>query len=314
MEHRIQWILPRWLIGLCDIQGLEWDYVPTTVFQGFQKLKANLEITELQGATVSARQRNVREAVERELNVLESFLTGSYMRSTMIAPLSEADVDIFIVLDPQYYKSDGQAWLLDKVKAALQKTYPKTPEISRNGQAVTITFTDFKVDVVPAFYHQGGGFLIPNSIAERWITTDPKKHVQIWANANAIHKGDLVPLIKMIKGWNKTHSALLRSFHLEALVSQILSGVTISDLPSGVRFVFDKAKAQVLQPIPDPAGYSNNLGAYLDSPQKLVGVLSRLETAYGRAVEAEQLDRQGRVLQAFEKWGLIFGSYFPAYS
>src|SRR5262249_60237311 len=94
----------------------------------------------------------------------DSFLAGSYRRSTMIAPLTQADVDIFVVLDPSYYEANGQASLLDKVKRTLQKTYSKTPEISRNGQAVTITFTDFKVDVVPAFYSTAGGYLIPDFI------------------------------------------------------------------------------------------------------------------------------------------------------
>jgi tRNA nucleotidyltransferase (CCA-adding enzyme) len=69
----------------------------------------------------------------------------------MIAPLSQADIDIFIVLHPGYYRADGQTALLNSVRDALRVTYPKTPRISRNGQAVSINFTDFAVDVVPAF-------------------------------------------------------------------------------------------------------------------------------------------------------------------
>ena len=93
----------------------------TTILSSFQKLRENLEITGLQKATVSTRQQNVRDVVAKELTVLDSFLTGSYSRSTMIAPLSEADIDIFVVLDPGYYESSGQATLLDKVKRALLK-------------------------------------------------------------------------------------------------------------------------------------------------------------------------------------------------
>ena len=220
--------------------------MPTTIDQGFARLRQNLEITSLQEGTVSTRQQNVRAAVERDLQVLDSFLAGSYRRNTMIAPLSEADVDIFMVLSPNYYQPDGHAALLDRVKRVLQKTYPKTPDISRNGQAVTIIFSDFKVDVVPAFYRNGGGYLIPNSVLRQWIATDPKKHIEIWSAANRAHDSNLVPLIKMLKGWNKRHSALLRSFHLEVLILQILNNVTISDFPSGVRYVFDKAEAQLI--------------------------------------------------------------------
>jgi hypothetical protein len=36
--------------------------MPTTINAGFNKLKENLEITDLQSATVSTRQQGVREA------------------------------------------------------------------------------------------------------------------------------------------------------------------------------------------------------------------------------------------------------------
>ena len=64
--------------------------VTTTISQGFRVLRSRLEITGLQSSTVSTRQRNVRNAVARGFTVLESFLTGSYARSTMIAPLKDS--------------------------------------------------------------------------------------------------------------------------------------------------------------------------------------------------------------------------------
>ena len=100
----------------------------TTISQAFSKLKENLNITSLQETTVSTRQKNVREAVEENFTVLSSFLSGSYIRSTMIAPLSQADVDIFVVLHPDYFTQDGQAALLDKLKVVLKKTYPKNTQ------------------------------------------------------------------------------------------------------------------------------------------------------------------------------------------
>lgn len=61
----------------------------TTINLGFQKLRENLEITSLQSGTVSTRHTNVRNAVREELTVLSDFLTGSYIRNTMIAPLAK---------------------------------------------------------------------------------------------------------------------------------------------------------------------------------------------------------------------------------
>lgn len=48
--------------------------------QGFKKLSENLEITDLQETTVSTRQKNVREAVDDGITVLDDFLTGRFPR------------------------------------------------------------------------------------------------------------------------------------------------------------------------------------------------------------------------------------------
>ncbi|WP_316169005.1 MULTISPECIES: SMODS domain-containing nucleotidyltransferase [unclassified Bradyrhizobium] len=124
--------------------------------ESFTKLRSNLEITFPQATTVSTRQQSVRATVANGFKIVEDFLTGSYARSTMISPLKEADVDVFDALDPSYYhryngQNGGQAGLLDAMKRTLMRTYTSTPDISRNGQAVTIRFTDFVVDVVVGF-------------------------------------------------------------------------------------------------------------------------------------------------------------------
>ena len=233
--------------------------MPTTTAQGFAWLRETMQVTSLQASTVSTRQNRVRGAIERGMNVLDSFVAGSYRRNTLVAPLKDCDVDICMVLHPEHYNSSRPAALLDEVRAVLLDTYPTSPRVSRNGQAVTITCSDFHVDVVPAFNRKGGGYVIPNSRTEGWIETDPKRHIAIWSEANQANGGNLVPLIKMIKAWNRTHSALFRSFHLELIVLHALNGITISDFPSGVRFVFDKARALARLQIPDPAGYGDNV-------------------------------------------------------
>jgi hypothetical protein len=290
----------------------------TTIGQSFLKLKENLEITGLQSQTVSTRQTNVREVVEAELDVLDSFLTGSYARSTMIAPLSEADIDVFVVLKSAYYhhyngQNGGQAGLLDLVKRALRKTYTKTPDIGRNGQAVTIRFEDFLIDVVPSFNRQGGGYLIPNSLTQSWISTDPKKHVEISAGTNVAHDGDLVPLIKMIKAWNQTIDRHFRSFHLEVLAWSILNGVTISDFPTGVRFFLDKGRELVSKKNPDPVGYGGDVGSYIYSTAAIQEAVAKFQLAYERAVKAEDFEQRGYTANAVEMWRKVFGDYFPAY-
>lgn len=290
----------------------------STIEQGFRELKQNLEITGLQQSTVSTRQKSVRAVMEAGLNVSDSFLTGSYSRSTMIAPLNEADLDIVFLLDNNYFyhynnQNGGQAALLDLVKRTLLRTYSKTPDISRNGQAVTIRFSDFSVDVVPGFNRNGGGYLIPNSITQTWISTDPRKHVAISTAANSYHNGNFIPLVKMLKGWNRNIGRYFRSFHLEVMALAVLERVTISDFPSAVRFFFDKARDAVAHKNPDPAGYGGDVGAYVNTPEKILEAVSKLQRAYELAQRAEQSASIYRIPDAFEYWRRLFGDNFPAY-
>lgn len=256
--------------------------------------------------------------MESGLSVSDSFLTGSYRRHTLIPPLKDADIDIVVVLAVSYFNNyngsnGGQAGLLDLVKRTLRRTYSQTPDISRNGQAVTIRFTDFTVDVVPAFYRQGGGYLIPNSISQTWISTDPARHIEILSAANQSHGGDLVPLIRMIKAWNRGHSALFRSFHLEVLTLQILNNVRITDFPSGIRYFFDKARSLVTQQNPDPAGYGGDVGAYLNTQAKITEAVAKFQSAYDIARRAEDHAARGNTNLAIGTWRALLGEYFPAY-
>ncbi|MBL9165624.1 MAG: hypothetical protein JNL18_23070 [Planctomycetaceae bacterium] len=285
--------------------------MPTTIAQGFEKLKENLQITSLQGTTVSTRQSNVRAAVKKELTTLDDFLTGSYKRDTLVAPLSQADIDIFVVLHSQYFEQNGQAALLDKVRGVIARTYPDT-KISRAGQAVTIKFSDFYVDVVPGFSRKGGGYLIPDVPGKRWIGTDPKKHVELWTRRNSDKGGKFVPLIKMLKGWNKKHGELLRSFHLECIAYDVMGPYTV-DYPTSVRYVLDQARNRVQNGVSDPAGYGGNVGNYLDTQVKKDALITKLKAAYDKAIEAENLAKESKISAAYDKWRVVFGDYFPAY-
>lgn len=286
--------------------------MPTTIITGFNKLRENLEITGLQSATVSTRQQGVREAVENEMTVSSSFLAGSYARSTLIGPLTSCDIDIFIVLDSAYYEKYTPAALLDRVRTVLLKTYKTTPKISRNGQAVTISFTDFAVDVVPCYHRQGGGYIIPNSRTGAWLSTNPPAHEVKTKEANKAHGGDIVPLIKMMRGWNREISNAFSGFYLELMTIDILTNIKMSDFPSSVRYVFDKGREKVKFKQVDPAGYGDQINP-LDNVTSVEDAVSRFTTAFNRAAKAEEYARNDKIADAYGEWRKIFGGYFPAY-
>jgi hypothetical protein len=289
-----------------------WGTMAWTIQEGFDRLRSNLEITDLQSTTVSTRQINVRAAVQRRLTVIDSFLAGSYARSTMIGPLKDADLDIVMVLHSDYFAQNSPASLLQKVRDALKETYTATPSISPNGQAVTITFADFKVDVVPAFNRRGGGYLIPNSNTATWIETDPKVHATVLTAASNAHKGDLVPLVKMMRAWNRATNRGLIGFYLELMTIDILTNVTISNFHSGMRYIFFHGQEKVKFKQRDPAGFKNEVNGIRAIPT-VDDAVARFAVAYDTALRAEQLDQGGRVREATDEWRKIFGDYFPSY-
>ena len=286
----------------------------TTVTQAFAQFKANLEITGLQSTTVSTRQQNVRSNVAASLTVLDSFLTGSYMRSTMIAPLEYADIDIFIVLDSSHFDgtANGPANVLARLKRVIDNAYSTTTQASRNGQAVSIRFSDFVVDVVPAFNRQGGGYLIPDPGNRSWISTNPKTHVELWSKMNAQQDGMFVPFIKMIKAWNRAHSEVFRSFHLEAIIRDVFLYQRISSFSQATLYLFENAYNHVY--VSDPSGYGGSLASYLSNDTtRFMDIYTKFSTNKDRASEAINLEGSYRIDQAIAKWRMIFGDYFPAY-
>ena len=286
--------------------------------QAFEELRSTLELTSLQETTVAERQERVRGAVANQLTVTDDFLTGSYRRHTLIGPLKRADVDVVVVLDRKY-KERGPRAVLELVKKALLVEYTRTPTISRNGQAVTITFTDFIVDVVPAFVRPwwtwDEGWEICDSGSDSWITTNPKKHVEISATANKAHGGHLVPRIKQLKAWNRTVGEPLRSFHLEALAWSIFGTSWMwkngqsSDWVSA-RYFFGNARTELKNQLHDPAGTGSDVAAYLRGTA-LDSAVSKVTSAYERCVRAEKCAKDEDLAGMHKAYGQVFGDYYP---
>jgi hypothetical protein len=255
--------------------------------------------------------------VAGELTVEDSFLTGSYRRHTLITPLSQADVDVVVVLN-RSYKRDGARAVLNMVKSSLATAYSEPTEISRNGQAVTIKFSDFLIDVVPAFVQPwllGGGWTICDSGSDSWIATNPKRHVEISAQANELHDGELVPCIKQLKAWNRTAGKPLRSFHIEALAWSVFGRSSWHYAPmsndwESVSYFFQKAPRKLGDSQPDPAGTGKDLSAYLRGTARREAV-SNMEAAYRRCIRADGAYNDDDIAVMHQSYARVFGNYYP---
>ena len=293
----------------------------TTVLKSFESFRSNLELTGLQGTVIAERQKDLRQVIGKELLVVDSFLTGSYRRNTLIAPLSKADVDVMVVLDRSLRKI-GPANALNKVRQVLVSSFP-TAQVSRNGQAITVTFRDFLIDVVPAFavpWLAGSGWDICDSGGMSWLRTNPDRHSVRSTEVNDRTGGLLVPTVKMLKAWNRTASQPLRSFHLEALAWSVfdpgtlpyrLWGVQMATDPENVHAFFSQAPALLTRKLADPATGRGDLGSYLSASARK-DVISKIGIARQRCELAESLAQVNDLSAANATYRDIFGSFFPA--
>ena len=105
------------------------------------------------------------------------YKVGSIGRGTAIKNTSDLDI-LFDLPKETYtkydnYESNGQSALLQEVKNILLERYPNT-KMKGDGQVVVISFSKYKVELVPAFKQTDNRFKYSNSNnGGSWKYTDP---------------------------------------------------------------------------------------------------------------------------------------------
>lgn len=291
-----------------------------SVKEAFVTYKSRLEITQTEQDDASRRQKDVRATVQAAFDVEYDFLTGSYGRHTKTKPLK--DVDIFVVLgaDEEHRRKKHPKLVLDDLEKCLADKYGKD-QIERDRRCVTVWFEkrnqtqdeDGKVlslDVVPAF-EDGNDYEIPDDALGTWIATNPSVHAEKATAKNKELGGNWVPLVKMLKSWNRHSGKPIRpSFLIEVMALELVDG-PFNTFPDESRRFFSAAADAIADDWPDPAGLgpavSDEMTPSLASTAR--SALSSAEVLATRAYRAEQQGRQG---EAIALWKQIFGRYFPS--
>ncbi|MDR4182255.1 SMODS domain-containing nucleotidyltransferase [Bacillus subtilis] len=106
-------------------------------------------------------------------------MVGSIGRSTAIRNVSDLDM-LFVLPQSVFnrfdnYESNGQKALLQEVKQEIKERYPHNSTIVRgDGQVVVVSFSNFEVEICPAFENKDGSFCYPDSNnGGSWKRTDP---------------------------------------------------------------------------------------------------------------------------------------------
>lgn len=296
----------------------------TTIIQSFSEYSSNLNVTDRQESLVSTCRTNVVKAIDNVLYLHSSEpskLIGSWDRKTLIRPLSQGDVDVMVVLNydknKEWETPGGTVLVLDKFKAILDEAYPKTAH-RRDVNCITMQFSEFKFDVVPAFRYTDGYYTIPDTVRRQWVKTDPIKFAQKITAVNQNMGGDFVPLIKMVKGWNRNVDSPIGGFHLENLMYHHYQSYTQGySYSSTIKRFFGNLPSYLSQVCYDPVT-GDKLDTYMDNMAQTTVrqiAINKANTAKNKSAKAYEYEQQGDGYEeyAINGWKELLGDYFPAY-
>jgi len=295
-----------------------------TVIQSFKDFSSNLEITDLQSTIVANCRRNVTTKIGKvlELHPEGSKVIGSWARNTLTRRLSEADVDVMVILhhgkNLGWVDSAGATKALDKFKDILQKAYPSTT-MRRDVNCITMKLSNFRLDVVPAFKYTGVNgsadyYVIPDSVRNQWVPTDPFTFASWMTAVNTRMNGKFKPLIKMVKAWNRHQGWPIRSLHLEAMLYYHFKNYERDyTMDSMLKVFFDSLPNYLLQACYEPVK-KDRLDDYLDTSSKRTRI-----GAYNKAKKAAEASSNALAwsalsqVNAINTWKILLGEFYPNY-
>ncbi len=290
-----------------------------TTAQAFEKFRQNLELSDTESKDAQRRHKDVRANITANFSIARDFLSGSYARHTKTKPLK--DVDVLFVLDEKerWRRDKPPIDMLQAFEKSLKKTYVGKDQVGIGRRSVSVEFEKsnygddhpgkvLSIDAVPAFPCKEG-YEIPDKVIGTWIKTNPETHSAQATTKNKALGGTWVPLVKMLRGWNRNHGKPIQPSFLVEVMAETLVDVPFSDYPSEARNFFAAAAATIGNSWADPAG----LGPPV-SDQMTPALVAKARTALNEAERLAALAfryEQSNQGEALRTWKQIFGPYFP---
>lgn len=216
------------------------------------------------------------EAIQRHLDTIVSALEkdiedslsirfgGSVAKHTYVDGIS--DIDALVLLDKSDLRdkspSDVKKYFFERLIAR----FPRT-DIKEGRLAVTLKFSDYEIQLLPAIRHEGG-FKIADSAGTRWSSIKPIEFTDALTRTNQNNGGKVVPTIKLAKSIMKDlpESQQLSGYHVEAIAVQAFQ---VYEGPKRtkqmLKHFFEAASGLVLRSVRDSTGQSTHVDDYLGS-------------------------------------------------
>jgi TPR repeat protein len=240
---------------------------------------------------------------------------GSFVRQTLIQSASSSSVDADIAA---VFQADNpfDAYTSFNPEQLVRKVAYELANLGRSmklweGQTITITFDDVKVDVWPAFrLWDEQVFQFPGK-GNQWFTSNPSVFDERFVALNRRTNGRLGTLARCLKAWNVRNGSLLPSFHLEhLLMSQEIS--PDESLQSAISRIFAAAKAggNSFLSVRSADGVHPDLALNLSYEER-----TKMSAAFSKASNitnaAATYETKRQYAAANLCWRRVFGGLFP---
>ncbi|HEX7331826.1 MAG TPA: hypothetical protein VF290_10010 [Pyrinomonadaceae bacterium] len=282
----------------------------------FKALVCSIEPSDKHVAAAKAAHEKVREQLRTDKESKEAhkdtFLSGSYARSTAINDIN--DVDVICLLDINYAITPPEV-LLGWLEGILARYYSKT---RRQGRSVRVDAdNNVSIDIVPsaAISVDDGPLRIPDREAREWVPTHPKGQIAAATEKNKTTNGYYVQVVKLMKFWRDqlpTEQCRLKSYILETLVHGSIGypsshATAVVNVLEGIERLYGNYRNTNTVPLISDPGYSTVNVAKRLTPSDFSAFMSEVRPAAATARMAlSTTDAEAsRML-----WRQVFGSTF----
>ncbi|MGR3177479.1 MAG: nucleotide-binding domain-containing protein [Candidatus Anammoxibacter sp.] len=264
--------------------------------------------------TISSRYGELTAALNKAFRNLESktantIQVGSFGRKTGINGISDLDM-LYIMPKSKWdtYKDGKQLKLLQDTKSAILNRYPKT-DIRVDRLIVTVTYTDFHVEVQPVFEQDDGSFKYPDTKNEgTWKITKSRLEMNAIAELDREKNSNLRRLCKMSRAWKNKHGVGMGGLLVDTLAYNFLKSTNEYDTKSFHYYdQLNRDFFKYLSELPKQDRY-DALGSKQHVKVKKP-FQRKAKKAYSLCVKAIEAEGTNGVN---DKWKKVFGRPFPA--
>lgn len=283
-----------------------------SVSEMFSDFIANLSISNMDdisyryGELTSALNKQFRNTESKTDNTLQ---VGSFGRKTGIDGISDLDM-LYIMPKSKWddYKGDKQLRLLQDTKAAILERYPKTT-VKVDRLVVTVTYTDFLVEVQPVFEKEDQSYYYPDTKdGGSWKVTKPREEMAEISELDSEKNGNLKRLCKMARAWKNKHGVGMGGLLIDTLAYNFLKSTTDYDDKSYLYYDWmSRDFFKYLSELPKQDYYAAPGSGQRVKVKK--NFQSKAKKAYDLCLAAIEAEEQKNVNA---KWKNVYGRPFPS--